>query len=275
MAGSDSSFDSSGHGIVNLDPYIQRTVTDATSTYGPRTLYVTSTTVWLTAGTAGGAENGTPLSGFANAVEGALGPSQGALSMISLASPGGALNLEETAVADATAAGTGSVNGVDVTYYDVTIDMAKLADTPDLTDVQRATIAAALPLLRQGGYSGTTERIGVDSVGYIREITATNHFSDGSTGTRHSVLSNFGCAPKITPPRPGRSGRHRARLLHVARPADHDAHGDFDDNPVGDDRVGPVIVVHHDDERTGTDHHVTRRTAVVVDHNDQALTTPA
>ncbi len=120
--------------------------------------------------------------------------------MISLASPGGALNLEQAAIADATAAGNGSVDGVDVTYYDVTIDMAKLADTPDLTDVQRATIAAALPLLRQGGYSGTTERIGVDSVGYIREITATNHFSDGSTGTRHSVLSNFGCAPKITPP---------------------------------------------------------------------------
>ena len=196
---STSTFESSGHGTVNFDPYVSRAITNGS--YGGRTLYVTSTTVWLFGVGAGGADApGMPLSSFASAVESALGPSQGALSMISLASPGGASNLEQEAVADATPAGTGSVDGVSVTYYDVTIDMTKLADTPDLTDVQRVTIEAALPLLRQGGYTGTTERIGVDDAAYIREVTATNHFNDGSTGVRHTVLSNFGCAAKIALP---------------------------------------------------------------------------
>ncbi len=194
-----STFDTRGHGIVNFDPYISRSVTD--TSVGPRTLYVTSTTVWLSSGDAGGTiVSGVPLSSFASTVEGSLGPSEGALAMIALASPGGSLNLEEEAVADATPAGTGSVDGTDVTYYDVTIDMTKLADTPDLNDAQRETVQAALPLLRQGGYTGTTERIGVDAAGWIREVTATNHFDDGSTGTRHTTLSNFGCAPRISPP---------------------------------------------------------------------------
>jgi hypothetical protein len=198
IASGTSTFDSSGRGTVSFDPYVSRVVTNSSA--GPRTLYVTSTTIWLSSGdTVGAAGSGTPLSSFASAVESALGPSQGALAMIGLASPGGALNLEQEAVADATPAGTGSVDGANVTYYDVTIDMTKLADT-DLTDVERETIQAALPLLRQGGYTGTTERIGVDDAGYIREVTGTNHFADGSTGTRHTVLSNFGCAAKVSPP---------------------------------------------------------------------------
>lgn len=198
-AGGTSTFESRGHGIVNFDPYVSRIVTD--SSVGPRILVVTSTTVWLTTGDGGGTiVPGVPLSQFASTVQGTLGPSQGALAMISLASPGGSLNLEEEAVADAAPAGTGTVDGTSVTYYDVTIDMTKLAEAPDLTDVQRATIEAALPLLHRGGYTGTTERIGVDAVGMIREVTATTHFADGSTGTRRTVLSNFGCAPRVSPP---------------------------------------------------------------------------
>jgi hypothetical protein len=193
---SGSAFDTSGHGVVNFDPYVSKGVSD--TSVGPRTLTVTSTMVWLTGAGSPVPASGIPLSQFASAVESQLGPSQGALSMISLASPGGALNLEQEAVTDATAAGTGTVDGVEVTYYDVTIDMAELADTPDLSDVQRDTIEAALPLLQRGGYSGTTERIGVGTDGYIREVTATNHFTDGSTGVRHTILSNFGCAPRIS-----------------------------------------------------------------------------
>ena len=113
------------------------------------------------------------------------------------------LNLEQEAVAKAAPAGAGSVDGVNVTYYDVTIDMTKLADTEGLSDVQHATIEAALPLLEQGGYTGTTERIGVDDAGYVREVTASNHFDDGSAGVRHTVLSNFGCAPRVSPPDQG------------------------------------------------------------------------
>jgi hypothetical protein len=194
-----SRFDSSGHGIVNLDPFVVRT--DSNSTAGSHTLYVTSTNVWLvSSGTDGPVGPGTPLSTFARSIVSALGPSQGALAAIGLASPGGELNLQEEAVAKATSAGTGSVDGIQVTYFDVIIDMTKLADTPGLSDVQRATIEDMLPLLRQGGYAGTTERVGVDDDGYIREVTATNHFTDGSTGIRHHTLSNFGCAPKVSPP---------------------------------------------------------------------------
>jgi hypothetical protein len=196
-AGTPTTFDSSGTGTVSFDPYVSHVVTDGASTLGPHTLYVTATTIWEGSGPSlAPGVRGIPLSGFATAVEGALGPSQGALSMISLASPGGAINLEQAAVSKATPDGDGTVDGFHVTYYDVTIDMTQLADTPDLTDEQRQTISDALPLLQQGGYTGTTERIGVDDAGFVREVNAENHFSDGSTGIRHSVLFNFGCAPK-------------------------------------------------------------------------------
>jgi hypothetical protein len=160
-AGTPTTFDSSGTGTVSFDPYVSHVVTDGTSTLGAHTVYVTATTIWEGSGPSlAPGVRGIPLSGFATAVEGALGPSQGALSMISLASPGGAINLEQAAVSKATPDGDGTVDGFHVTYYDVTIDMTQLADTPDLTDEQRQTI------------------------------------SDGSTGIRHSVLFNFGCAPK-------------------------------------------------------------------------------
>jgi len=93
-----------------------------------------------------------------------------------------------------------SCDHIDVTYYDVTIDLKKLADAPDLSDVQRATIEAAIPKLESAGYSGTNEQIGIDAQGYIRSVDATTSFADGSTWVRHSVLYNFGCAPKVSMP---------------------------------------------------------------------------
>jgi hypothetical protein len=66
--------------------------------------------------------------------------------------------------------------------------------------VQRTTIAAAIPMLEQAGYTGTKERIGIDDQGYIRQVDATTTFSDGSSMVRHSVLYNFGCAPMVTMP---------------------------------------------------------------------------
>jgi hypothetical protein len=120
--------------------------------------------------------------------------------MLSLASRGGYLNLEEESIAAATPAGTGTVRDVDVVFYDVTINIKKLADAPDLSDVQRATIEAAIPKLEQAGYTGTNERIGIDAQGYIRAVDATTSFADGSTWVRHSILYNFGCAPKVTMP---------------------------------------------------------------------------
>ena len=82
----------------------------------------------------------------------------------------------------------------------MTIDVKQLAQAPGLSDVQRATIAAAIPMLEQAGYTGTNERLGIDEQGYIREVDGTTEFADGSSMVRHSVLYNFGCAPKVTMP---------------------------------------------------------------------------
>jgi hypothetical protein len=192
----------SSHSIVNLEPYamVARSTSPA---YGLVTLHVNSTHVWQLGAATVGYGPGTPgilLSDYSRQVLGSIGRGPGALAMISIASRGGYLNLEEEAVATAEPAGTGTVGDVAVTYYDVSIDIRKLADAANLSDVQRQTIAAALPLLDESGYTATTERIGVDSAGYVRSVDATTSFEDGSSMVRHSVLSNFGCAPKVTMP---------------------------------------------------------------------------
>jgi hypothetical protein len=193
------SVDITSHGTINLDPYASVS-TSYQSGLGEITTYFNGTTVWEMGGGNYGSTTGSPLSGFAGLVEGTLGPGEGASTMISIASHGGYLSLEESAVENASPVGSGTVDGAAVTYYEVSIDVAELADAPDLTDEERTTIQEALPLLRSAGYSGTTERIGIDAAGFIREITATERFSDGSTEVRRSILSNFGCARTISMP---------------------------------------------------------------------------
>jgi hypothetical protein len=190
------------HTIVNFEPYAMKSQTQSSS-LGAITTHLNSTTVWQLGGATVGYSTGNPgipLPNYVAQVLGTLGPGPGAMAMLSLASRGGYLNLEEESIASATPAGTGTVRDVEVTYYDVTIDIKKLADAPDLSDVQRATIEAAIPKLEQAGYTGTQERIGIDAQGYIRSVYATTSFADGSTWVRHSVLYNFGCAPKVTMP---------------------------------------------------------------------------
>jgi hypothetical protein len=190
------------HTIVNFDPYAMQSQTQSSS-LGAITTHLNSTRVWQLGGATVGYGAGNPglaLPSYVSQVLGTLGPGPGAMAMLSLASRGGYLNLEEESIASATPAGTGTVRDVDVTFYDVTIDIKKLADAPDLSDVQRTTIEAAIPKLEQAGYTGTNERIGIDAQGYIRSVDATTSFADGSTWVRHSVLYNFGCAPKVTMP---------------------------------------------------------------------------
>jgi hypothetical protein len=190
------------HTIVNFEPYAMTSQTQSSS-LGAITTHINSTRVWQLGGATVGYGPGNPgiaLPDYVSQVLGTLGPGPGAMAMLSLASRGGYLNLEEVSIAAATPAGSGTVRDVDVTYYDVTIDVKKLADAPDLSDVQRATIAAAIPKLEAAGYSGTNERIGIDAQGYIRSVDATTSFADGSTWVRHSVLYNFGCAPTVTMP---------------------------------------------------------------------------
>jgi hypothetical protein len=191
-----------GHAIVNLEPYAMVAETNSPS-LGAITTHVNSTHVWQLGGAGVGYGPGTPglpLADYSGLVVGTLGRGPGALAMISIASRGGYLYLEEEAIASAEPAGAGTVGDVPVTYYDITIDVTRLADAPNLSDNQRQTIAAALPLLEQSGYRGTTERVAVDDMGYVREVNATTNFDDGSRTVRHSVLSNFGCAPKVYMP---------------------------------------------------------------------------
>jgi hypothetical protein len=202
MTQSGPTYRFTGHAIVNLDPYAMVSETNSPS-LGAITTHVNATHVWQLGGATVGYGPGTPgvsLADYSSQVVGTLGRGPGALAMISLASRGGYLNLEEEAVASAEPGGTGTAGDVPVTYYDVNIDLTRLADAPNLSDMQRQTIAAALPLLDDSGYSGTTERIGVDDMGYVREINSTTNFDDGSSTVRHSVLSKFGCAPKVYMP---------------------------------------------------------------------------
>ena len=201
------SVDVSGHGTVNTDPYAM-TVVSQVSDLGLITLFVNGTSVWEVGGAGYGVNGaglgdspGASLSGFAGLVEGTLGQGQGALSMISLANHTGYLGIEREAVLGATAAGTGALDdGTPISYYDVTVDVRRLADSPALTDEQRRALKDAFATLESAGYTGTNERVGIDGAGFVREVTSTTKFADGSTMTRHSVFSNFGCAGTVTMP---------------------------------------------------------------------------
>ncbi len=197
--------DVSGRGTVNLDPYAELTVSSV-SGFGEITLRTDGTSVWEYGGadygtapeiTGGGGQS---LSGFAGIVVSTLGPGPGALSMIGLANPTGYLQLEKEAVIRAEAAGTGTVDGTDVTYFDVSVDLAKILDAPDLSAGQQQTISAALQLLDRAGYTSTHEKVAIDAAGFIRQATVVSRFADGSSMTRTTTLSNYGCAGTVVMP---------------------------------------------------------------------------
>jgi hypothetical protein len=186
------------HGIVNLDPYAMMTLTGPGSYEGSRT-YVDSTHVWLNPQPEF-RQRGTLLTDFAQMVLSALGPGPGAVAVLTLANRGGNLNLAEDAAAAAEPAGNGEVDGIDVTYYDVTIDLTRLADSAANSAVQQQAIADAVAILRSNGYEGTQQRIGLDAAGFIRESISSTTFADGSTTEHRMVLTNIGCAPRLTMP---------------------------------------------------------------------------
>ncbi len=148
--------------------------------------------------------SGSPLSSFAGLVESTLGQRDGAVAMLGMASPTGYLDLTLPSVSGATQEGTGTVDGVAVTNYDVTVDPSQLATSPGTTPEEATTIDNAVAVLDQQGFTGTTVVVGIDASGFIREAVSTTHFADGGTSVLTATFSDFGCAG--TALMPGQTG---------------------------------------------------------------------
>jgi hypothetical protein len=143
---------------------------------------------------------GAPLSGFAGLVEGTLGSRLGAGAMQSMASPTGYLTIEAQMVTTATPTGTGTVDGVPVTLYQLQIDFTKLTSIPNTTPEEQATIAAASQALRQSGYTQSIVTLAIDASNLVRESKSVATFDDGGTAIADSTFSGFGCSGQVQMP---------------------------------------------------------------------------
>lgn len=197
-----------GQGTIDTDPFAMVAVSNVGG-LGKITLRDDGTNVWEMGGGDYGLSPGSSsqgpgssLSGFAGSVEGTLGQRQGALAMGGLASPTGYLDLEQSMITGADEVGTGSVDGVAVTIYQVSI--APGTDVPGLNVEQAKTIAAADAVLQAQGYTGTTDLISIDASGFIRQTRSVAHFADGSSDASEATFSDFGCAGTVL--MPGQSG---------------------------------------------------------------------
>lgn len=197
-----------GDGVVNTNPYVTLSRSDAGSSYGAVSLVVDDSDAWeFGAGDAGvnpGSDSGPgdPLSQFAQEVESSIGTGQGALAAMGLADPYGRLDLAKNMITGATETGTGTVDGAAVTIYAVTINVENEANQPGLSPEQQATIDHALTFLQQQGYTGTSEVVSVDGAGYIREIKSTVTFASGASVVSDETYTDFGCAGTLTPGSP-------------------------------------------------------------------------
>ncbi len=127
-SGSSQTTAVTGQGTIDTDPFAMVAVSNVSS-LGEITLRDNGTDVWEFGGadyglSPGSSETGpgASLSGFASLVEGTLGPRQGALAMGGLSSPTGYLDLDQSMITGADQTGTGTVDGVPVTIYTISID---------------------------------------------------------------------------------------------------------------------------------------------------------
>ena len=199
-----------GTAIVDVQPFAM-VATSEVSGFGTIVLRDDGTDVWEEGGGDYGLSPGSTdsgpgslLTGFASLVEGTLGPRQGALAMLGLASPTGYLNLDPAETDNADLVGAGKVDGVAVTIYQVSMTPAEGGQAPGLTEQEQQATSEALAVLSSQGYTGSTVRISIDAAGYIRRTQTTDHFADGTTMTSEAEFSNFGCAGTVV--MPGQSG---------------------------------------------------------------------
>jgi hypothetical protein len=200
----------SGHGTIDTDPFAMLAVSNVPG-LGQITLRDNGTNVWEFGGAdyglaPGSSETGpgAPLSGFASLVEGTLGARQGALAMGGLSTPTGYLDLDQSMISGANQTGTGTVDGVAVTIYTISIAPGQGENIPGLNAEQAKAIADSDAILKQQGFTGSTVQVSVDASGYIRQTRSVAHFSDGSTTSSESTFSDFGCAGTVL--MPGQSG---------------------------------------------------------------------
>lgn len=196
----------SGQGTIDTDPFAMVVNTQVPG-FGQITLRDDGTNIWELGGGDYGLESGvsdagpgSSLPGFAGLVEGTLGARQGASDMMVLANPTGYLELDENDITSADQIGTGTVDGVPVTVYQVTLDPAQEATVTGANSTETTAIQNALAVLKAQGYTGTTVKISIDAGGYIRETDATASFSDGSSQTGETTFSDFGCAGTVLMP---------------------------------------------------------------------------
>jgi hypothetical protein len=206
----ESGLDVTAQGVMNTDPFALQ-VNAQVPGLGLITLLDNGSDIWEMggggyggSGVAGQAGPGAPLAGFANSVEGTLGPRQGASDMLSLANPTGYMELDASAIDSADEDGTSTVDGVPVTDYQVTLSPAQEESVTGGNATQTEAISDAVAVLQEQGYTGTTLTVSVDADGYIRQIASVAQFADGSRQSSTTTYSNFGCAGTVI--LPGQSG---------------------------------------------------------------------
>ncbi len=148
--------------------------------------------------------SGNTLPGFAGLTESTLGSREGAVAMMGMASPTGYLDLIQPAIDAAAKTGTGTVDGVPVTVYQVSNNLDQLANAAGTTSAESQTISAALTLLQAQGFTSNTALVSIDGAGYIRQVKSTDNFSDGASVTLQATFTDFGCAGTVL--MPGQTG---------------------------------------------------------------------
>ncbi len=158
-----------GHGTINVNP--KAMVVSASISSGlDVSVRLDDQNVWESGGADYGATpngsasgSGQPLSGFAGLTESTIGNREGAIGMLGMASPSGYLDLESQSVTGAAQDGSGTVDGVAVSYYRVAVDPSKLVDVAGNErrrdrDGQRGGRGAASGGLHRHGGAGRARR---------------------------------------------------------------------------------------------------------------------
>lgn len=148
-------------------------------------------------GTAG-VSGGSSLSGFVSLVEQALGQREGAIAMLALASPEGFLGVAARDVTAAKETGTSTLNGIPVTDYTLTLDLAQLLSAPGLTADEATTLEQAYALLAGQGLSAQTVKLAIDSSGFVLQAISTTSFTGGGKVTLEGTFTPLpGCTSQV------------------------------------------------------------------------------